>query len=226
MDPALRTRRPEELETELMVLFRDSGSTQAFEALYDSSRGILLSWILHLLAMRGQNGDPAELLQDTYVNVYRYAKSFREGAGEGFRGWARTIAANVVRRATRRRALSLCSLGDEGFEISTGEAGPERETCAREQVAGLAPAYGLLLVAYAHAYARLSPRDRLAMHLVEVEGLDYAAAGQRLRVGASNMKMIMFRARKRLRGHLTQALSGTALAGGASACPAPCRASA
>jgi DNA-directed RNA polymerase specialized sigma24 family protein len=46
----------------------------------------------------------------------------------------------------------------------------------------------------------------LALELVELEGLSYAEAGARLHVGISNMKMIMFRARRRLRAKIGAAL--------------------
>jgi DNA-directed RNA polymerase specialized sigma24 family protein len=56
----------------------------------------------------------------------------------------------------------------------------------------------LLLAAYSEAYAELSERDRRAMQLVEVEERTYRDACVLLGVGLSNMKMILFRARKRL----------------------------
>ena len=42
--------------------------------------------------------------------------------------------------------------------------------------------------------------------MVEVEGLTYDEAGERLKVGRSNMKMIMFRSRKRIRAHVSRAM--------------------
>ena len=67
-------------------------------------------------------------------------------------------------------------------------------------------AWVLLLLHYAQAYQLLSPRDRRALHLIEVEGLSYSEAGKHLGVGRSNMKMIMFRGRKRLRAHILGAM--------------------
>lgn len=210
--PARSPRLPADLrvearETALMVLFRDTGRAPAFEALYESSRGALLSWIQHLLAVRRQGGDPLELLQDTFVNVYRYAGGFRESAGEGFRGWARTIAANVVRRAQRRRALQFSSLGEGGFDPADERPDPERDAESREQVIEMGRAWTLVLLHYAQAYTRLSARDQLALHMVEVEGCSYEESARRLDVGASNMKMIIFRARKRLRAHILRAMN-------------------
>ena len=51
----------------------------------------------------------------------------------------------------------------------------------------------------------------LALELIEVQGLSYAEASTRMRVGLSNMKMILFRARQRIRA----AISSTLRAGSA-----------
>jgi len=191
-----------------MVEFRELGRPETFEELYLCSRAGLLTWIQYLLAVRREGGDPSDLLQDTFVNIHRYAHTFREDLGDGYRGWARTIAGNVVRRAARRRGLSLCSLAELGFEPPDRRAAPELESATREEVLHLGKAWMLVLLHYSRAWTLLSPRDQEALHLVEVEGLGYAETGERLGVGPSNMKMIVFRARKRLRAHILRAMSG------------------
>ena len=194
------------LETALMALFRDTGSRAAFEALHRIAARPLYAWILHLLTGRAQPGDPAELVQDTFVNVYRYAKGFRDDGGRSFRAWAWTIAGNVVRKARSRRALSLEAMPQGSAEPADGRAGPQRCAQARELSDELRGAWTLLLLHYSQAFAKLSARDRRALELVEVEGLSYAQAGKVLKVGRSNMKMIMFRARKRIRAHVACAM--------------------
>lgn len=201
-----REDRERALETALMAIFRDTGSNLAFEALYRCSHRSLMGWIIHILAGAGQAGDPAELMQDTYVNVYRYAGGFREGAGRSFRGWARTIAVNVVRRARRRRALSLQEMPMGVGEPEDQRAGPELSALLGEERESIGRAWSILLLFYAQAFQQLSPRDRQALTLVEVDGLSYAEAGERLGVGRSNMKMIMFRSRKRIRAHMQRAM--------------------
>lgn len=206
-DDADRELRARRLETALMSLFRDTRSEAAFEALYLRTRPGLLSWVLHLCAGRGAACDPLDLLQDTFVNVYRYAGSFRDTGGYTFRGWARTIAANVVRRALRRCAgPSLQDLPHGVQEPADESAGPEQVASLVEERARLSRSWGLFLLHYASAFAELSPRDREALTLVEVEGRTYEEAGRLLGVGRSNMKMIMFRSRKRIRAHMQRAM--------------------
>ena len=194
------------LETALMALFRDQRDEASYETLYRRSRRMMLAWIVYLLGRRGSGADPVELLQDTFINIYRYAGGFRDEGKNSFRSWARTIAANVVRRSARCRAVSLETMPGGGLEIADGQCAPDQSVMVAEEQDDLKRAWLLLLLHYAQAYQQLSPRDRQAVHLVEVEGLSYSEAGQRLSVGRSNMKMIMFRSRKRLRAHILQAM--------------------
>jgi DNA-directed RNA polymerase specialized sigma24 family protein len=57
----------------------------------------------------------------------------------------------------------------------------------------------IVLSRWLDAYAALSPRERRLMDLVEVRGLSYAAAAEDMGLGLSNVKMILFRARTRMR---------------------------
>ncbi len=190
-----------------MTLFRDTRTEEAFEALYVRASKSLLAWIGHLLDGRGQTSDPLEVLQDTFVNIYRYAAGFRDEGGNTFRAWARTIAANVVRRNRRRaRSISLQAMTAEVGEPADERGGPEHAAIVTEQRAELRRAWTILLLHYAAAWEKLGPRDRAALELIEVQGLSYAEAGRRLKVGRSNMKMIMFRSRKRIRAHILRAM--------------------
>ena len=86
--------RDDRIDTQLMALFRDTGRRDVFDVLYRHARGRLIQWIRWLVKQRRSRLDPGDLLQDTFVNVYRYAKSFREDHRGSFRSWVRTIAAN------------------------------------------------------------------------------------------------------------------------------------
>ncbi|MDF1797788.1 MAG: sigma-70 family RNA polymerase sigma factor [Planctomycetota bacterium] len=195
------------LATELMSLFQATGDKEAFEALYAFARGSVHDWILGLL--RGSNGsvDPLEVLQDTFINVYKYNQSFRPDHDGSFRVWVRTIAGNLIRRAYSRRPTRRFEDMPEGLqEPADPRPGPSHLVQGIEDRAGLRRAYLLMLLHYADAYEELSDRDRHAMDLVEVEGMSYREAGAVLEVRASNMKMILFRARKRLVNHMRRSM--------------------
>jgi DNA-directed RNA polymerase specialized sigma24 family protein len=85
-------------------------------------------------------------------------------------------------------------------------SGPDRIADLDEQRHAMERAWTLLLLHYAEAYSKLSERDQRALELVEVDGLSYEKAGTLLRVRRSNMKMIMFRSRKRIRAHVLRAM--------------------
>lgn len=191
------------IETELMLSFQASGSSDDFEALYDHARGPLLLWIASLAAGRRADLEATELLQDTFVNVYRYAGSFREQGPRSFRVWSRTIAGNLVRRSRYERRRSLQDMPEGRQEPSDVRAGPATELLEAEDQRILRQAWILLLARYAAAYEGLSERDRVALHLVEVEELCYQDACRRLGVGLSNLKMILFRARRRIRAAIS-----------------------
>jgi RNA polymerase sigma-70 factor (ECF subfamily) len=197
------------IDTRLMALFRDGGAAAVFETLYQRARGSVFDLVRRASGERGLPFDPFELVQDTFINVYRYAKSFRDDHPASFRAWVRTIAHHTVfRAASRRRMRSLQSLPEGLQEPADERQSPTRGLAEREDARLLAGSWMLFLEHYARAYERLSPRDRLALKLVEVDGLSYAAAASELRVGRSNMKMILFRARARIQARMRAAMTG------------------
>jgi RNA polymerase sigma factor (sigma-70 family) len=197
------------METALMALFRDERDEAAFQALYDYSRARLLLWVAGLIGPRRRDPDPLEVLQDAYVNIYRYAGTFRAEDARSFRVWSRTIVGNLVRRSRQPRpARSLDALPEGVSEPVDRTASPAEALVRGEDVRAMSRAWLIVLLQYAAAYDRLSPRDRQALDMIEVQGLSYAEAGKQLRVGISNMKMIMFRSRRRIRALISQRLAG------------------
>ncbi|MFM7281064.1 MAG: hypothetical protein ACKO32_04710, partial [Planctomycetia bacterium] len=63
--PAVLSSGPE-LETQLMARFRDRAEPRVFDALYQVAAPAFLAWA----RARGVR-EPEELLQDTFVNIYR-----------------------------------------------------------------------------------------------------------------------------------------------------------
>ena len=133
----------------------------------------MLQWIQSLVRRARSPLDPHELLQDTFVNVYRYAGSFRPEASGGFRAWARTIASTSMRRARRRPrtfGVAFSDLDGEGIpDIEDPVRGPVDSAAQVEEVRDLRKAYALMLLQYAQAYGTLKERDQRALAMVEVE---------------------------------------------------------
>lgn len=194
------------LATELMATYRDTRDPVAFERLYSLTRHGVLTWIKSLLGRELSHLDPSELLQDTFINVYRYPSAFRDESPGSFRVWVRTIAGNVLRRAAVQRGRALNQETEVPLELVDRHCGPVQSVDDDEATDRLRRAWVLFLCLYAQAWSELSQRDRRTLELVEVEGLSYQEAGDRLAVGRSNMKMIVFRSRKRIARRMRDAL--------------------
>src|SRR5580765_3527971 len=74
---AMREEGEAGLETACMARFRDRRGSADFQALYDLASPALLAWITGQIRSRRVALDPVELLQDAFVNIYRYAQGFR-----------------------------------------------------------------------------------------------------------------------------------------------------
>ncbi|MCC6408947.1 MAG: RNA polymerase sigma factor [Planctomycetes bacterium] len=191
------------IDTTLMALFRDRGAPEVFETLYLRARGAVFDLVRRLTGERRLPFDPLELVQDTFINVYRYAKGFRDEHAGSFRAWVRTIAQHTVfRAASRRRVRSLQSLPEGLQEPADVRQVPTQPIQDREDARSLVQSWMIFLEHYSRAYAQLSPRDQYALRLVEVDGLSYEEAARTLCVGRSNMKMILFRARTRIQARM------------------------
>lgn len=189
----------DQVATGLMALFRDTGSDGAFEALYAAARPDVTEWIRSLLRQGPAWLDVAEIVQDTFVNVYRYPSGFRDDHPASFRVWVRTIAGNLIRRARSRRPREgWAELPVGSHEPADRRPGPDQLAGYGEESRSLRASWALFLTRYLAAWNDLAPRDRLALDLVEVQHLSYTDAAEQLGVRASNMKMIVFRSRKRL----------------------------
>ena len=71
-----------------------------------------------------------------------------------------------------------------------------------EEQRALRDAWWIFVSHYLAAFEQLGDRDRRALELVELEERTYKECCALLGVGMSNMKMIMFRARKRIRARM------------------------
>ena len=188
-----------QLQTDLMVVFQRTRSHAVFNALHRRTSPLILVWVKGLLKKYSGCADPHELVQDTFVNIYSYAGSFKEGNSHTFMGWARTIAANALRRGLRRGRM--VSISETDWHVDP-RPGPTRQAQDSEEVEAVRQAWTLFLGLYLAAFQSLGPRDQRAMHLTEVEGMDYEEVAKELGVGRRNVKMIMFRARKRLQASM------------------------
>jgi RNA polymerase sigma factor (sigma-70 family) len=201
-------RERDQLSTSLMRVYRDSASNEAFGLLYELNNEGVMRLIFHHLRRSFYAVDAADVLQEVFFNIYRYPFKFKPDRPSAFRNWTHSIIRNTVlkhsRKAQRNHALSLSVTDRELDEnvpmelednniVNPFDATADRE--AREELVG---AWSLYLHFYLHAYRCLTPREKRALYLVEAECLPYKEAAAKLEVRVENLKMMIFRARRKV----------------------------
>ena len=200
-------RRRDALSTCLMDLYRTSRDAEVFESLAALIRDGLMRRVRLRLRSIAPNIDPDEVLQDVLVNVYRYPDRFDGSRPGAFRAWSSMIVDNSIRRKLRRRRsapeLVLQPADELSCEPDRGAAEPSELAARLEACRDTNEALGLLLRAYLGAFQELNERERFVLQMVEVQGMRYAEIAVVLGVRAEALKMVVFRARRRIHDRLT-----------------------
>ncbi|MBL8899739.1 MAG: RNA polymerase sigma factor [Planctomycetes bacterium] len=196
--------------THLMDLFRRTRDREVFDDLVQRNAAMLRRMILGRLRGSCAAIDVNDVLQDTFFNIYRYPSRFRADRPAAFRVWAATIVRNTVhrhlRRAMRRGAYSEAS-ADLLLRSPDPGPGPAEELVSSDEAREAASSFALLLLAWSAAYHELRERDRRVLQLVEVDGLAYREAAAVLGVRPGNLKMLVFRARRRISARIALAFA-------------------
>jgi RNA polymerase sigma-70 factor (ECF subfamily) len=176
--------KPEITDAELVRAIA-TGDEVALGLLYDRHAG----WLLARLQRRCASPDVADqALQDTFLTVWRRARSYRgEGTVTGFL-WRIAIRRLIdAMRADRSRQV-----------VFRGSLGSDLVASAEEEVL-LGVEHGRL----GEALTRLSPELRAAIEATVLDGLTCAEAGLLLGIPAGTVKSRCYRARIELREALT-----------------------
>lgn len=113
-------------DEELILEFQNNGSERAFEILVQRFKNPLTNFVYRFL---GDYDSCADIVQDTFVKVYRYKDNYSSLAK--FSTWIYTIAGNLARteyqRRRRRNFFSISSYGDEEktFDIPDNSYRPD-----------------------------------------------------------------------------------------------------
>jgi RNA polymerase sigma factor (sigma-70 family) len=190
------------LATALMDLFRTSADRDVFDCLVQWAGPQLHARIRSRLRGMGAVFDANEILQDTIVNVYRYPDRFLATRPGAFAAWSSTIVDNAIRRQMRRQrqgadvALSSPELLQEHADVAMRE--PSLAAQDHEECSATAHAFALVLQCYLAAFRTLSEREQFVLQMVEVRRMRYAELAGVLAIRPEALKMIVFRARKRI----------------------------
>ncbi len=169
----------------LIVKARD-GDVEAFEDLMVATEGQVLRVAGRLLGDRELARDAA---QEVFLRVFKSLRGFRER--EDFRAWLYRITVNVCRDAGRRKSRPGPRVPLEGREVEDGGPLGEASLLARERVD-----------AVRRALATLSPRERAAVVLRDLEGLTSEEVSKVLGSRPGTVRAQVASARAKLRERL------------------------
>ena len=199
------------LSTRFMEEFRQTGSRTCFGLLYELNCHHLLVQVASRLRRYSSKADPRDVLQEVFFNVYRYPHRFNCEREDAFRVWSAMIVRNTVLKHLR-------SLGKGGrTEVPFEDLSDQPETTAANPLHGVIEhesrnecirAYLTYLQLYLRFYAMLSERERRALFLVEVEDRSYREAALELGIKLENLKMVIFRARKKIHRAMRRVFDG------------------
>ena len=178
------------MDEEELLLQSKEGRLEAFNCLVELHQLPVYNLTLRMLSDRGAAED---VTQDTFISAFRNLSSFRAG---NFRAWLMRIAANAcrdyLRSARVRRNISLDSLEEEqDFAPLADTESLEASALRRELSAGIQ-----------ECLDRLAPDQRLALILVDIQGLSYDETAQVVRAPIGTVKSRLSRARLAMRDYL------------------------
>jgi RNA polymerase sigma-70 factor (ECF subfamily) len=159
----------------LLVVRASDGDIEAFEQLVRRYQAPIYR---HCLNMLGNEGDAAEAAQDVFFTVWRSLGRFR--GDSAFSTWLYRVATNRCLKALRQRPRPTVPLVEQEGSLGL----PEGEFEGKQT--------GELV---SRAVASLTPQQRAALLLREVEGLSYEQIARVLGVSVAAVKSRLNRAR-------------------------------
>ncbi len=199
------------LSTRLMERFRIDRSRACFGLLYELNSSHLLIQVGARLRRYSSHVDGLDVLQEIFFNVYRYPHRFDCTREDAFRVWSAMIVRNTVLKQLRkgnkggRREVPFEDLSDQPETLAKGPLGGAIEM---ESQAECARVYVTYLQLYLRFYSMLSAREQRALHLVEIEGASYRETAAELGIKLENLKMVIFRARRKIHRAMRRVFDG------------------
>ncbi|MEO0819746.1 MAG: sigma-70 family RNA polymerase sigma factor [Pseudomonadota bacterium] len=150
----------------------------------------------------GNAAEAEEVVQDTFVRAWRHAARYDPARGAAST-WLYRIAVNLCIDRQRRRALRrFVGLEDVEAELGDPAPGAERHAAGRARLAEVRDAMEVL-----------PARQRLALLLRAVAGLDTAEIAETMGASIGSVEQLLVRARRRLTAELAAREADGARAG-------------
>ena len=192
-----------ETDEELMARFQ-AGDAEAMEVLFGRFQKPLFNFFLRMV---GRRETAEDLVQETFLKLCRFGHSFR-GSEAKFTTWLYSVAGNhcrdYLRHMSRRPESSMVELGEDEEDFL------ENRVTDTESFAGNSSVEDHILRVELHsvvkqAMATLPEKEREAIVLREYQGLEYKEIAEVLSCPIGSVKVLIYRARQRLREKLRDA---------------------
>jgi RNA polymerase sigma-70 factor, ECF subfamily len=197
----------------LMDCYRNTGEPRVFAMLFDLNQASFLQAIQAKVRRSAGQVDPQDVLQEVFLNIYRYPRRFLCERADSFRNWGHRIVRNTMlkffKAETRLQRFTPLD-EDVGQRADPQDRSPYRAALEGESAKLVDFAYLVYLNLYLVHYKRLSAKEQRALQMVEVDGASYKETAASLGIRLENLKMVIFRGRRKIFRGLQKSLLGFA----------------
>lgn len=192
--------RADWISTCLMESYKNTGDPSVFALLYELNLSVFALAVQGHMRRTWCRIDPHDVLQEAFCNIYRYPHKFASDRADAFRNWGHRIVRNTLLKAVRGagKQAHLQSLDDEIQVADERMHAPDRIASEGEGATLVNQAFLICLQLYLMNFERLSEKERRALTMVEVEDLSYRDAAAALGIRVENLKMVIFRGRRKI----------------------------
>ena len=186
-------------DEDLMINFQ-AGDAKAMEELFARYQKPLFNFFYRMV---GRREIAEDLVQETFIKLCRFGSTFR-GADAKFSTWLYSVASNQcrdhLRHVARRPEMTLGEFEQNLTESDAESADPMPHS-------GSSPVEDHVIrmelrETLKKAVNALPEKERTALILREYQGLEYKDIAQVLGCPLGSVKVLIFRARQRLRSRL------------------------
>ena len=185
------------------------------ELMAERGHAPVLRWAPELkegrLRRYASKADPRDVLQEVFFNIYRYPHRFNAERDDAFRVWSAMIVRNTVLKHLRAQGhggRAEIAIEDLSGEPEVAARSPLHSAVEHESRKECERVYLTYLHLYLRFYSMLSERERKALQLVEVEERSYRVAAEVLGIKLENLKMVIFRARRKIHRSMRRVFDG------------------
>jgi RNA polymerase sigma-70 factor (ECF subfamily) len=177
----------QDLDEDALMIRIAAGNEEAFRLLVVRWERDVQRFLIHML---GSVEEAEDLVQDTFVQVFRKAASYRP-AGM-FKSWLFKIAGNLARSRLRRRKILSWVPFDPVFHDTGGSGRDPESNLEQDQLAA----------AVQGALDRLPGRQKEAMVLHRFQGMRYQEVATAMGTSVAGVESLIQRALAALRSDL------------------------